>query len=114
MSGCASFACFHRFQFSSYVCTREVLARFCHFDQSIRNWHHSHLAQMQHYKRCVQSFGKINRLKSLSYSAVAFLGGDSRELITIRRSHHYLDRQWTKIMQTCEAHLTCLEHFLNS
>src|ERR1700758_4583360 len=69
---------------------------------------------MQYDKRRAQSLGKINCLKSLSYGALAFLGRNSRKLITIWRSHHHLDRQRTKIMQTAELDLARIEHFLNS
>src|SRR5262245_604399 len=91
MSGCAPFARFHRFQFSSYVSAREVLARFRQLDQSIGNWPHFYLAQMQDDKWRAESLGEINCLKGLFNGTLAFLGRNSRKLITIRRSHHHFD-----------------------
>src|SRR5262249_2974319 len=105
---------FHCLQFCSYIPAREVLAHFRHLDQSIRNWPHFHLAQMQHDKRRTQSLREINRLKSLSHRALALPAGNSGKLVTIRRSYHHFDGEGTKIMQTAETNLALVEHFLNS
>src|SRR6266496_568385 len=69
---------------------------------------------MQDHKRRAQSLGEINRLKCLLGRTLSFLRWNSRKLVTVGRSHHDFDRQRTKIMQTAEANLPGIEHFLNS
>jgi hypothetical protein len=68
---------------------------------------------MRDDKRRAQPLGEIDGLKRLFDGSLTLLRRNSRKLVTIWRSHHHFDGQRTKIMQTAEADLTGIEHFLN-